>query len=391
MKKTRTVLSLTLAMAMLGGTALNASAVELRDLFDAEYYAERHADVKAALGTDPDVLFDHYVNYGVKEGRKGSRWFDVKRYRNRYEDLENAFGDNWEAYVNHYLTYGYAEQRDGGGEAFDAASYANRYEDVKEAYGYDWKQLFTHYQVFGIKEERVALSQTIVDKWEEDAIFLEKLAAAENAVTNPSRFPCTEIQQWPNGETEEVVYDANGNAIKQTHYDTNGQLMYSSVSEYDEYGNMTLHMIYSRDGKLEVKHMITYDNTGKRQVEKVYYYGADGEIDYYNIMTHISDTRIVEKSYDGDDSYSGKTEYYYPTDGSGSEFTRYDENDVKFAYEKHNEDGSYTRFDYYASGAVMNKSIYNSMGLCIEEITYDESGNETGHNYYDEEGNLLTQ
>jgi hypothetical protein len=40
------------------------------EAFDAEYYAEANPDVKAALGTDEQALYSHYVNFGKAEGRR---------------------------------------------------------------------------------------------------------------------------------------------------------------------------------------------------------------------------------------------------------------------------------------------------------------------------------
>ena len=39
--------------------------------FDAAYYAQNNPDVTAALGTDADVLYQHYMEYGKAEGRLG--------------------------------------------------------------------------------------------------------------------------------------------------------------------------------------------------------------------------------------------------------------------------------------------------------------------------------
>lgn len=39
--------------------------------FDATYYAQNNPDVTAALGTDADVLYQHYIKYGKAEGRLG--------------------------------------------------------------------------------------------------------------------------------------------------------------------------------------------------------------------------------------------------------------------------------------------------------------------------------
>ncbi|MBQ9141075.1 MAG: hypothetical protein IJX63_04695 [Lachnospiraceae bacterium] len=149
------------AVSLFTSSVLGVSAASLKDIFDADYYAEKYADVKAAFGDDEEALYAHYLNYGLKEGRSASVLFDVADYRARYSDLQAAFGDNWEAYAEHYLTYGLNEGRDGGGE-FDAVSYANRYEDLKEAFGYDITALYEHYKTYGEKENRDARSQAEV-------------------------------------------------------------------------------------------------------------------------------------------------------------------------------------------------------------------------------------
>ncbi|MCR5128919.1 MAG: hypothetical protein K6B69_12555 [Lachnospiraceae bacterium] len=40
--------------------------------FDAVYYAQNNPDVVAVLGTDPAILYQHWIQFGQKEGRKGS-------------------------------------------------------------------------------------------------------------------------------------------------------------------------------------------------------------------------------------------------------------------------------------------------------------------------------
>ncbi len=132
----------------------------LQKLFDASYYAEKNPDVVAAFGTDANVLYSHYVNNGIHEGRNAGPLFDVKKYRENNSDLEGLYADNWAAYVNQYLTEGLKEGRIGYGEEFDAASYANRYSDLRNVYGYDVKRLYTHYITCGKKEGRNASWET---------------------------------------------------------------------------------------------------------------------------------------------------------------------------------------------------------------------------------------
>jgi len=166
-KKGQILLVLSVTIVTLFGSALPVSAAPAyQDIFDAEYYAEHYSDVKTAFGTDETALFHHYINYGIYEGRVCSEAFNVQSYRENYDDLEAAYGDNWKSYVDHYLTLGLSEGRDSGG-MFDAVSYANRYPDLKAAFGYDVTSLWAHYEQFGIKEGRIAISQTVLDKWEE--------------------------------------------------------------------------------------------------------------------------------------------------------------------------------------------------------------------------------
>lgn len=105
------VLALATMFSVFVGSSLCVSAEGLSDVFDADYYAEQNPDVVAIFGSDPTVLFNHFVTYGVNEGRQGMASFNVTQYRNAYADLQAAFGNNWDAYVEHYFTSGINENR----------------------------------------------------------------------------------------------------------------------------------------------------------------------------------------------------------------------------------------------------------------------------------------
>lgn len=145
-----------MALMLFVGHGMTANAANLSDLFDAAYYAKKYPDVVAVYGNDPNVLYNHYANNGIHEGRIASPLFNVVEYRKHNPDLEGIYGNNWAAYVNQYLNEGLNEGRVGYGEEFDAASYANRYSDLKNIYGYDLKGLYTHYVTSGKKEGRSA-------------------------------------------------------------------------------------------------------------------------------------------------------------------------------------------------------------------------------------------
>lgn len=81
-------------------------------VFDAAYYAQNNPDVVAAVGNSTAALLEHYMNYGLAEGRNASAAFNAHAYRSRYADLNAAFGDSWIEYVKHYVSVGKSEGRD---------------------------------------------------------------------------------------------------------------------------------------------------------------------------------------------------------------------------------------------------------------------------------------
>ena len=87
--------------------------VDLSPVFDPTFYANHYPDLKAALGTNSTRLFNHFINFGMKEARQAISTFDPVRYKNKYPDLQKAFGDVWPSYYIHYCTNGIKEGRSG--------------------------------------------------------------------------------------------------------------------------------------------------------------------------------------------------------------------------------------------------------------------------------------
>ena len=70
------------------------------------------AYVARVYGNDKEALWNHYVTYGLKEGRTQiHNNFNVFAYISAYPDLQNAFGDDLLAYYMHYVNYGINENR----------------------------------------------------------------------------------------------------------------------------------------------------------------------------------------------------------------------------------------------------------------------------------------
>lgn len=80
-------------------------------VFNPIYYSNSYSDLKRHFGTDANKLFNHFIQYGMKEGRSASSNFNPTIYKNRYLDLQKAFGNNMEEYYKHYIKFGYKEGR----------------------------------------------------------------------------------------------------------------------------------------------------------------------------------------------------------------------------------------------------------------------------------------
>jgi len=96
-------------------------------VFDAKYYVNQYADLKEAYGTDEAKLYDHFVNYGIEEGRSASPYFDVKFYMNRNgQAFRETMKGDYEKAFNHFMANIGSTTLMKLSETFDAAYYATQ-------------------------------------------------------------------------------------------------------------------------------------------------------------------------------------------------------------------------------------------------------------------------
>ena len=112
-------------------------------LFDVGYYLAHNPDV-AAAGVDP---YQHYLQYGWKEGRDPSALFDTRFYLTHNSDVASAGVDP----LVHFEMYGAAEGR-APSLLFDDTQYLAASPDVKAA----GVPALAHYMVYGQSEGRPA-------------------------------------------------------------------------------------------------------------------------------------------------------------------------------------------------------------------------------------------
>ncbi len=87
------------------------NGIDYSDVYDYYYYIANNPDVAAAFGGDETKTLEHFVTYGMREGRRASSNFDVWQYKALYPDLQLAFGNDMAAYYRHFITYGFKEGR----------------------------------------------------------------------------------------------------------------------------------------------------------------------------------------------------------------------------------------------------------------------------------------
>ena len=83
----------------------------IRGMFDATFYAKNNPDVVAKYGNNTDKLYEHFINFGIFEGRQPSADFNVNAYASSYSDLARNYGADVVAYYRHYANYGKSEGR----------------------------------------------------------------------------------------------------------------------------------------------------------------------------------------------------------------------------------------------------------------------------------------
>ena len=117
-------------------------------MFDAAYYAATYPDVKAAFGNDEVMLYTHYALVGKAENRKpyatttatattstaaSNSDFDAAYYAATYPDVVAALGNNPDTLYQHWTLFGKSEGRRGKAPVVTPAkTEEEKKEDVEE-------------------------------------------------------------------------------------------------------------------------------------------------------------------------------------------------------------------------------------------------------------------
>lgn len=149
------------------------NGVDYSTVYDYQFYMDKNPDIKAAFGDSDLAALEHFVRYGMSEGRVANASFNVNAYMHNNKDLRAAFGKNKKLYYEHYMNYGKNEGRDAvndrqvtdGVTTYNGVDYSSvynyqyyitRYPDIAAAFPNDDIAALEHFVLYGINEGRQA-------------------------------------------------------------------------------------------------------------------------------------------------------------------------------------------------------------------------------------------
>ena len=195
--------------------SLGENEKDYEAVYNYEYYISHNPDLSSYTR---EQAFQHFIKYGMAEGRQGNEEFNVVNYRARYADLCDWLGNDLKRYYLHYKDYGKAEGRDAqtycrltryegqeysavysydyytnynldlygwsdydaikhfvehgmaegrqGNAEFNVCNYRARYADLFDWLGNDLKQYYLHYKDYGKEEGRDAQTYCRLTRYE---------------------------------------------------------------------------------------------------------------------------------------------------------------------------------------------------------------------------------
>lgn len=124
--------------------------------FQYRFYADMYPDLKRVFGYNEDLLYDHWLKMGVKEGRIGAPGYSPSFYLKKNGDVAKAFGaTNYAMAFYHYTTFGCRFEGRDSSPAFSVRHYMAANGDIAKAFGKDnWLQATIHFNQTGLHEYR---------------------------------------------------------------------------------------------------------------------------------------------------------------------------------------------------------------------------------------------
>lgn len=276
-------------------------------VFDTKYYAQMNPDIVAILGNNEQVLLNHFVNSGIREGRKSSPTFCVSEYLNYNQDLIQVYGRDYEKFYQHFVNYGAAEGRRGSTE-FDNRFYKYYYSELPD---FNWIQLMEHYIRYGRNEGRLGGLDDYTDAIVYDPeIYLacnqDLLAVFGNS---PARFKQHWIQCGINeGRISSLTYQAD--AYKKYNQDLYQAIGKSNKAFFEHFVRYGVNELRSASYAFQISTYLkqnsavkgTYGNNYKLAYLHFKNFGVNENrktCNNFYIKTYMASSRDLERLYHG--------------------------------------------------------------------------------------------
>ena len=269
-------------------------------VFDANFYFNKYTDIRKAYGSDSAKALQHFINYGMKEGRQGISSFDVHSYKNAYADLRLAYGNNLKSYYIHYINHGKKEGRVATGvttvknpvttlnginysSIYNFNYYQNKYADIKKAFGNDDIATLNHFINHGMKEGRQG-----IDSFD---VYSYKNAYADLRLAYGNNLKNYYIHYLNHGKKEGRV--STGVATIKNPVTTLNGINYSSVYDFYYYQSKypDIKKAYGNDDVATLKHFINYGMREGRQASSS-----------FNLITYKYNYPDLQRAYGNDNA-----------------------------------------------------------------------------------------
>ena len=137
---------------------LEIGGLSIASLFDETYYLSQNPDIAAAVANGGFVYgYEHFVHFGIDEGRDPSYYYDEALYLTNNTDVQAAVDSGaFSSGLEHYLQFGHIENRVAS-ELFDPDDYLLNNPDIAAAVSNGtFASGFDHYIEFGAAEGRLS-------------------------------------------------------------------------------------------------------------------------------------------------------------------------------------------------------------------------------------------
>ena len=122
-------------------------------LYDFEYYAMANEDVAVALNYDEEKMYEHWINFGMAEGRNASMVFNAKYYLEVNPKVKALVGNDYIKAYEHFVTTGLLQGLESS-PVFSVKYYLQANQDVAKVFGNDYVKAANHFNQNALAEGR---------------------------------------------------------------------------------------------------------------------------------------------------------------------------------------------------------------------------------------------